>query len=120
MTPRCAGARWRILVHERYPRRQSDGTLYGTAHSIASTPDLAGSEGEHKTVHVFAGTEFDEVVVGSFLHAEQTDASGWWVNVGGITLDVVAGRDGRPRKVVVHGPEGDVPGCEYVLDWGGE
>lgn len=116
MTLRCAGAQWRLLVHERHPGR--GGTSYGTAHSIASTAALAGSEGEHQKVHVFGGTEFDEVVAGSFLHAEQMGPCDWWVNAGGFTLDVHTTRDGKPVKVIAHGPENEFPGCEYADESG--
>jgi hypothetical protein len=48
------------------------------------------------------------------------DAGVWHLAVGGVVLTVTAGRDGRPKRVSVHGP-GDyddaVPGCSYEVTW---
>lgn len=102
-------------MHERHARRQDDGTLYGTAHSIASTPELAGSEREHFRPQVLAGTEFDELVVGDAIRIEQLDASLWFVDIGGLSMDVTIDRDGRPRKVFVREPE-PVEGCRVEFE----
>jgi hypothetical protein len=79
-----------------------------------------GRDSEHEKHHALSGTEFDELVVGSWLHIEQMNAATWWMNVGGVTIHVTADVDGRPKTVVVHGP-GDyaeaVPGVEYELNW---
>lgn len=44
------------------------------------------------------------------------------MNVGGVTINVTADRDGRPKVVDVYGP-GDygeaVAGCRYELTWTG-
>jgi len=74
--------------------------------------------------HVLPGSaEFDELVVGQWLHVEAQDATRWWMNVGGVTVWVTVDRDGRAKKVTVYGP-GDyarpVPGCEYDVDWSAE
>lgn len=123
---RTAGARWRVLVHERGGERR--------AHDITSDPgaparhakvlaDLGilsagGKPAADLTVHhVIEGAEFDELVVGRFLWAEQMDTGLWTVDVGGVRIDVRADRDGRPVRVTVHAPEGEWPRCEYVLDW---
>ena len=106
--PRRAGSRWRILVHEISGERR--------AHDVTSdprSPDL--------TSHVvLEGTEFDELVIGRWIHLEQMDTGRWWCNFGGVTINITADRDGRPKVVDVSGP-GDygeaVEGCRYSLTW---
>lgn len=134
---RRAGARWRILVHE-YTGRQKDGTCYGTAYEVTSNPrapqeheDLAARMDElapdqppfpRMQSTVLEGTEFDELVIGSWIHLEQMDTGCWWMNVGGVTVNVQADRDGRPKAVDVAGPDdydGRVPGCRYSVTWSG-
>lgn len=137
---RRAGSRWRLLVHQW----RGGAFTYGTAHDLRNYPDdiprpvdytdaeyeafrdrltrlretavRAGSRAEHD----LAGTEFDELVVGHWLHVEQMGNGYWWMSVGGVTLHVRADRDGRPTHVMVHGPgdyDGPVPGCGYELVW---
>lgn len=68
------------------------------------------------------GTEFDELVVGQWLHVEQMNATQWWMNVGGVTIWVTADRDGRAKYVTVFGPgteAGAVEGCRYEVSWPG-
>lgn len=137
---RRAGARWRLLVHTVL----GGGQGYGTAHNLRNTTndvirplgytdeeyaefaakvqarrDEAIANGWAKD-HDLSGTEFDELVVGHWLHVEQMDTGFWWMNVGGVTVHVRADRDGRPTHVTVHGP-GDyaepVDGCAYELAW---
>jgi hypothetical protein len=135
---RCAGSPWRILVHER--RTGQDGLRYGRAHDVSNDPaaparhaetlrkldelrpDLPPAE-DTTTVTVLEGTEFDELVVGWWIHLEQMDTGSWFLNIGGVVVNICADRDGRPKRVDVHGP-GDyddrVPGCRYSLTWSGE
>ncbi len=115
---RTGGTRWRLLVHERL--RLNGRTAYGTAHSIASTADLAGQEGPHRNPLVFPSTEFDELVVDHWLHVEQMSATLWAMDIGGVMVSVTVSRDGRPQRILVEGPEGDVPGCAYRCEWSGE
>jgi hypothetical protein len=137
---RRAGARWRLLVHQW--RGKAEG--YGTAHDLRNYPntvarpldytdaqyaefaakvqaqrDAAVANGWSQD-HDLSGTEFDELVVGNFLHVEQMDTGLWWSNIGGITLWVRVDRDGRPKHVTVYGPgdyAGEVEGCGYELVW---
>lgn len=137
---RRAGARWRILVHAVL----GGGQGYGTAHDLRNYPNdgdrpLNYTDEEYAAFrdevmkrrreaqemgwrddHDLSGTEFDELVVGHWLHVEQMDSGYWWMNVGGVTVHVRADRDGRPTHVTVHGP-GDyaepVDGCTYELAW---
>lgn len=74
---------------------------------------------EHAVDHVIPDTEFDELVVGRWLHIEQMDVGRWWMTVGGVVLHVDADRDGRPRQVSVHTAgtwDPPVEGCRYVVD----
>lgn len=121
---RRAGAQWRVLVHDHLGRGR-----YGTAHHITSdrrlgalpgTQGLGGSE--HERVIELPGTEFDELVVGRFLHVENMGDC-YWLNIAGVVITVVADRDGRPLRVRVTGPGDDdepVPGCRYRLFWPAE
>lgn len=116
---RRAGIRWRLLVHEWAGKDASGGPEYGTAHHVTSNPGPGGPDGEHSWTHVLPGTEFDELVVGSFLHIEQLGTGIWWMNIGGLTVHVSADRDGRPRNVSVHMPghfDEATEGCVYRLD----
>jgi hypothetical protein len=138
--PRRAGSPWRILVHEWLGTKSTTGFRYGRAYHVGNDPTAPGRGAEtarrlnemrpdlpptsDTTAYtVLEGTEFDELVCGSWIHAEQMDAGKWWVNIGGVTVNVTADRDGRPRKVDVYGPD-DYDGrrevCEYSLTWSGE
>jgi hypothetical protein len=84
---------------------------------VSSAP---GKDGEHRRHHHLPGTEFDELVVGKWLHVEQMNTGVWWMNVGGVTLTVKVDRDGRPQRVTTFGPgsyAGPVEGVEYELVW---
>ena len=136
---RRAGSRWRILVHEWLGRTSETGLAYGRAYHVSSSRDaeMRGAETarqlreikpdadpSHDTTSYTAleGTEFDELVIGSWIHLEQMDNGRWWMNVGGVTINVTADRDGQPKVVDVYGP-GDyadlVEGCKYELTWSG-
>jgi len=111
---RRAGARWRLLVHRVRPSR--DGYLSDHAYDIRSHG--RDPTGPYGSTTVVAGTEFDELVVGSWLHVEQMDVGVWWLNVGGVTLNIRADRDGRPQWVSVTGPYDDgVEGVTYECQW---
>lgn len=45
--------------------------------------------------------EFDEVVVGRWLHAERMSANHWWMQVGDARIEVTVGRNGYATKVTV-------------------
>lgn len=118
---RRPGAPWRLRVHEwrgRQPgRREGDN---GIAHDVTSTPGARDDSEWHRT-HVLPPTEFDELVVGQWLHIEQMNARVWWMAIGGVVVHVTVDRDGRPRHVRVEGPgdyDDPVDGCTYRLDWG--
>lgn len=117
---RRAGSPWRILVHEWLGKGAP--TKYGTAHHVTNESGFGGRTGntEGSMTHLIPGTEFDELVVGRWIHVEQLDTGRWWLDIGGVTVQVVADRAGRPRHVSVFGP-GDyaepVDGCEYELSW---
>jgi hypothetical protein len=116
---RRAGSRWRILVHEWRGTKYPGQPLYGHAYHISSDPRQA-EDGEHLTSTTLAGTEFDELVVGRWIHIEQMDTGKWWMNVGGVTINITADRDGCPKVVDVFGPgtyDDAVEGCRYSIAW---
>lgn len=45
--------------------------------------------------------EFDEVVVGRWLHVERMSANHWWMQVGDARIEVTVGRDGRASQVSI-------------------
>lgn len=122
---RSAGTDWRLLVHVY----NGPNSMYGTAHNVksdprmgllATSPDPVDSDDE-KTI-VLPDTEFDELVVGRWIHIEQMDDGVWWMNIAGVTVHVKADRNGRPQSVRVDGPldyDEPVEGCKYSLDWDG-
>jgi hypothetical protein len=118
---RRAGAAWRLLVH----RHETDGPRSSMAYHVQSdriAGDTADTEFSRTTV--LERTEFDELVVGKGIaHIEQMNTGVWWMQIAGITVHVIADRDGRPTAVRVDGP-GDyadpVDGCEYELNWSAE
>jgi len=100
---RLPGTRWRFLAHHAPTRR---GGMYGPP------IDMRSDDADPSV--------FDELVVDRAIHIEAMSTAQWWMNVGGVTLHVDVDRDGRPRRVVVHGPgdyDDPVPGCEYRLTW---
>ena len=115
---RRSGSPWRILVHEYLGKKDGEPS-YGHSHHIGNQPG-SRPDGEWRTNHTLAGTEFDELVIGQWIHVEQMDVSEWAVHVGGVRIGVTADRDGRPRAVNVYGP-GDwldpVPGVRYSCEW---
>jgi hypothetical protein len=136
MTPRLAGARWRLLVHRWVgPGAREDGCLYDLSYDVTSDPKAAEKAAEtarkiaalgvpeptpQPPPVVLPDTEFDELVVGHFFHMEQMDEGLWWMNIGGATVHVHADPDGNPTKVTVHGPHDyDEPqeGVAYECTW---
>ena len=110
---RRAGARWRLLVHRVRP-----GRLAISDHAYTIRSDGTEETKPYGSTEVIAGTEFDELVVGSWLHVEQMDVGVWWLNVGGVTLNIRADRDGRPQWVSVTGPYDDGrEGVTYECQW---
>lgn len=134
---RRAGSPWRILVHEYVGKRGKDGPKYGRAYNVTNDPAAPERHAEtHRQLYsirpdveppedatsitVLEGTEFDELVIGEWIHLEQMDTGRWWCNLGGVTINIQVDRDGRPKRVRVSGP-GDYAepeeGCEYTLEW---
>ena len=130
---RRAGSRWRLLVHDMAPKGATS-----TARNIQSHPtdrskypaDLRAkseafeadmlTKGYAAPAVILPDTEFDELVVGQWLHIEQMGSGEYWMNIGGVTIDVTADRDGRPTSVLVQGPaDYDSPreNCVYECLW---
>lgn len=108
MSLRRPGARWRLLVHEM------DGARSVRSHHVAPNPDDKHPDRKYRTHHELpANTEFDEFVVGRWLHIEQMDHATWWMNIGGLVVHVTADRDGRPTQVRAD-MEQEIDGCDYA------
>jgi hypothetical protein len=111
---RRPGSPWRLLVHE-YVGKQPDGTLYSTSWDVSNDARNV-QHGEYKDGYVLpARCEFDELVVGKWLHIEQMDAGSWWMDVGGLVVRLFVDRDGRP-KAVTYGVEDPIDGVTYDRD----
>jgi len=135
--PRRAGSPWRILVHEWIGAKGGGGIRYGRAYDVSNDPasPARGAETARRLSEirpglppfedttdrtVIEGTEFDELVIGRWIHLEQMDAGVWHIIIGGVVVTVRADRDGRPRRVDVYGPgdyDGPVEGCAYSVAW---
>lgn len=132
---RRAGSPWRILVHEWLGRNGE--TLYGRQFHVGNDP-AAVEQGSKRTARlsklrpdlepatdttgytILENTEFDELVIGRWIHLEQMDAGVWHIIIGGVVVTVTADRDGRPKQVSVYGPgdhDGPVEGCAYSVTW---
>lgn len=132
---RRAGSPWRILVHE-----YTSHGHYGDAHHITNDANTFGRAPTHKLsaeakAHleqvlarrppptVLPRTEFDELVIGRWIHLEAMGNGRWWINIGGVTIWADADREGRPTAVCVYGP-GDyadpVDGVTYECTWTSE
>lgn len=120
-----AGSPWRILVHEWVGKKSATSATYGVSHHVTNLRSFGGggdetSDSPHSRVHELSGTEFDELVIGEWIHLEQMDNHSWWMNVGGVTLWVRADRDGKPTSVTVYGPNDyahPVDGVKYECAW---
>jgi hypothetical protein len=107
MSPRFRrpGSPWRLLVHEAGPA--------GVAHHVTDEAGVVGGI-------MLPATEFDELVVGRWLHTENMDSGRWWMNVGGVTVWIDVDRAGRARNVEVTGPAvtgAGEPDCAYRVAW---
>ena len=95
----------------------------GVSHHVAHDATFGGGDGSDTqwSKHtVLPNTDFDELVVGSWIHIEQMDTGRWWMNIGGVTVWVTADRDGKPTSVTVFGPkdyDAPVDGCRYEYAW---
>jgi hypothetical protein len=72
------------------------------AYHVQSDRVRGRDDGEWSRTTVLDHTEFDELVVGQWIHVEAMDTGTWWMNVGGVTLWVKADRDGKPLSVAVY------------------
>lgn len=109
---RRSGSPWTMRVHTW------SGDVQTPSHTISNR--AVPHDAEHHRGHLFPQAEFDELVVGRWLHVEQMDNSTWWMNIGGVTVHVSADREGRPTRVRIDGPlDYDEPheGCTYEIEW---
>jgi len=99
------GARpWRLLAHHRLPGQErlpaTEQTGYHTGSD--SLPD----------------TDFDELVVGQWLHVEWMDADRWWMRVGDVVIWITVDPSGDARQVEVYTPRDPPPGTSHRIDNG--
>jgi hypothetical protein len=88
---RMAGGKWRLGASKLTAKGTFfPGHMYGEAIAVHSED--------------YGPNEFDELVVGKWIHLEQMDSGSWWMNVGGVTVWIRADRDGNPKRVTVYGP----------------
>ncbi len=89
------GRSWRVLVH------RSDGT----PHPI-----------ELRSEQYVARTEFDELVIGKWIHLEQMGERTWWMRVGNYTLYITIDGYGRPEVSIQEEetPEETAEHCERL------
>lgn len=112
---RRAGAKWRLLVH----RNIGQGPKSDLAYHVQSDAIPGRDDSEHSKAVVLPHTEFDELVVGSWIHIEQMNTGTWWMNVAGVVIWVTVDRDGRPVRLSGYTPGVDsdpVLGCRYLWD----
>jgi hypothetical protein len=132
---RRPGSPWRLLAHTWTGKKKgAGGPRYGDSWHVdneAGVPDRqelidggvfdGGMYRSHE--YHFPGTEFDELVVGRWLHVEQKTGRRWWMNVGNVTVWVTVRRDGTPKHVVIYGPHdyagGPADRCDYECNWTG-
>ena len=112
MKRRTSGSRWRLLVHDAKGRALTKARHFASYPMRNLSPDLG------EITHL-PDTEFDELVVGHWLHVEAMDHSTYWMSVGGVVLWVTADRHGNPKKVSLY-PAGTyeekVDGCVSLVD----
>jgi len=89
---RQPGMRWRFLAHHRTPAG------YGDPIDIRD--------------HHYGPSQFDELVVDQWLHIEQMSKHWWWMDVGGVQINVRINNAGNPVRVSVQDVE-RVDGCRY-------
>jgi hypothetical protein len=106
MTEYPIGARpWRVLAHRR---------LTGQDRLTADEMERTGRS-YHAGTDSLPDTDFDEVVVGQWLHVEWMDADRWWMRVGEVHIWVTVDPSGHARQVEVYGPRGRM--AEPDLVW---
>lgn len=132
---RRPGSPWRLLVHEWVGRKKGTSLTYGAAHDVSNGErplprtlgaDVIATIQANRERHIADGLrvdhilpancEFDELVVGQWLHVEQQDSGLWWMSIAGHVLWVDVDRDGRPTCVRHYEPGEHaerVEGCTY-------
>lgn len=102
--------RWSIQVDE-YPAKGEK--MYGPRTIVRSEPYPNGTV-INDLVTVVPNTEVDEIFIDGWLHVELMGGRDYWLNVGGIDINVRVGKDGRAERIVYR-VEGE-PGVEIVED----
>jgi hypothetical protein len=84
--------RWRLLAHYIHPGG------YGDPIDIRD--------------HQYGPAQFDEFVVDHWLHIEQMSAHWWWMDVGGVQINIRVDKDGNATRVSIQDIERR-DGCRY-------
>lgn len=105
MPRRVPGARWRVLAHRWNP----ESRMYGNSFEAGSL--IVGNADPQRDAVPTPDMEIDEVVIDRWFHLEQMNGRDWWLNVGGVILNVRVDREGRPTAVLVEVER--EPGVEY-------
>lgn len=102
MTKPAVGSAWRILAY----------SPDGVARFDLRSPGMPETQSSLDSVAAPASV-LDEVVIDSWFHLEQMGDRDWWMNIGGVVVNVSLRKDGTPKLVRVE-VEDPQPGCEYL------
>jgi hypothetical protein len=95
MTEHPVGARpWRVLAHHRLPGQDR----------LSATELDATGRSYHAGSDSLPDTDFDELVVGQWLHVEWMDADRWWVRIGDVAIWITVDPSGDARQVEIYPP----------------
>lgn len=99
---------WRIQIDEL---RRKGQKMYGTRWQYTSEP-VEAVEDTYGATAGLPNTIIDEVVIGDWFHLECMGDRSYWMNVAGVTVNVLLDKKGVPTVVRVE-VDAPVPGCEY-------
>lgn len=57
-----------------------------------------GSDGD--SIQTLLNTEVDELVIDRWFHIEQMDKNRYWMDIGGLTVNVTVAKDGTAKHVM--------------------
>ena len=92
LSKRAMAAVWRVQADEL---KGAKG--YGARHNYDSDQE--------------PNTEIDEIVIGRWFHLEAMDTRLYWMDIGGLVVNVELNPDGTPKRVIWE--EEQLPGVDY-------
>lgn len=101
--------RWSVQVDE-YPAKGEK--MYGPRTIVSSWG--RGDTDDYATNIGCPNTEVDEIFIDGWFHCELMGGRDYWLNVGGIDINVRVGKDGRAERIIYR-VEAE-PGVEIVED----